>query len=419
MVYVINKQGQALMPTERFGKVRRLLKNSLAHVVCRIPFTIQLDYDTTDYTQPVSLGVDAGSKHIGISAITSEKELYAADVELRNDIVDKLSTRRELRRTRRSRLRYRKARFNNRVSSKRKGWLAPSVENKIQTHLTVVEKIHKFLPITNIVVETAAFDIQKINNPSISGSEYQQGEQLDFFNVREYVLFRDNHTCQHCKGKSKDKVLNVHHIESRKTGGDSPNNLITLCETCHKAYHRGEFELNVKRGKSFRDAAFMGIMRWSFYEKLKNIYPNVSMTFGYITKNTRITNNLPKEHYVDARCISDNPVAKPLGYYFYQKKVRCQNRQIHKANFLKGGRKKLNQAPFLVKGFRLFDLVEYQNDLYYIFGRRDSGFFDIRKLNGTKVNKGSINCKHLRLMATRKSILIEKRMQINYENTGF
>ena len=413
MVYVINKQGQALMPTERFGKVRRLLKNSLAHVVCRIPFTIQLDYDTTDYTQPVSLGIDAGSKHIGISATTSEKEMYAADVELRNDIVDKLSTRRELRRTRRSRLRYRKARFNNRASSKRKGWLAPSVENKIQTHLTVVEKIHKFLPITNIVVETASFDIQKINNPSISGVEYQQGEQLDFFNVREYVLFRDNHTCQHCKGKSKDKVLNVHHIESRKTGGDSPKNLITLCETCHKAYHRGEFELNVKRGKSFRDAVFMGIMRWSFYNRLKNIYPNVSMTFGYITKNTLITNNLPKEHYVDARCISGNPTAKPLGYYFYQKKVRCQNRQIHKANFLKGGRKKLNQAPFLVKGFRLFDLVEYQKDLYYIFGRRDSGFFDIRKLDGTKVNKGSINCKYLRLIDKRKSILTEKRTQVN------
>ena len=413
MVYVINKQGQALMPTERFGKVRRLLKNSLAHVVCRIPFTIQLDYDTTDYTQPVSLGIDAGSKHIGISATTSEKELYAADVELRNDIVDKLSTRREQRRTRRSRLRYRKARFNNRVSSKRKGWLAPSVENKIHTHLTVVEKIHKFLPITNIVVETAYFDRQKINNPSISGSEYQQGEQLDFFNVREYVLFRDNHTCQHCKGKSKDKVLNAHHIESRKTGGDSPKNLITLCETCHKAYHRGEFKLNVKRGRSFRDSAFMGIMRWKLYDRLKNIYPNVSMTFGYITKNTRITNNLPTEHYVDARGISGNPTAKPLGYYFYQKKVRCQNRQIHKSNFLKGGRKKLNQAPFMVKGFRLFDLVEYQKELYYIFGRRSSGSFDIRKLDGTKVNKGSINCKYLRLINKRKSILTEKRMQVN------
>ena len=411
MVYVINKEGQALMPTERFGKVRRLLKNNLAHVVCRIPFTIQLDYETTNFIQPISLGVDAGSKYIGISATTSKKELYAADVELRNDIVEKLSTRKEQRRTRRYRLRYRKARFNNRISSKRKGWLAPSIENKIQTHLTVIEKIHKFLPITNIVVETASFDIQKIKNPNISSNEYQQGEQLSFFNVREYVLFRDKHTCQHCKGRSKDNVLNIHHIESRKVGGNAPNNLITLCETCHKKYHKGEIQLKLKRGKTFRDAAFMGIMRWTFYDRLKSMYPNVSMTFGYITKNTRILNNLPKEHYIDARCISGNPKAKPLGYYFYQKKVRCQNRQIHKFNFLKCGRKKLNQAPFLVKGYRLFDLVEYQKDLYYIFGRRDSGFFDIRKLDGTKVNKGSINCKHIRLVNIRKTLIIEKRIQ--------
>ena len=399
------------MPTERFGKVRRLLKNNLAHVVCRIPFTIQLDYETTNFVQPISLGVDAGSKYIGISATTNKKELYAADVELRNDIVEKLSTRREQRRTRRNRLRYRKARFNNRASSKRKGWLAPSIENKIQTHLTVIEKIHKFLPITNIVVETASFDIQKIKNPSISSKEYQQGEQFDFFNVREYVLFRDKHTCQYCKGKSKDNVLNVHHIESRKTGGNAPNNLITLCETCHKKYHKGEIQLKLKRGKTFRDAAFMGIMRWTFYDRLKSMYPNVSMTFGYITKNTRILNNLPKEHYVDARCISGNPQVKPLEYYFYQKKVRCQNRQIHKAKILKGGKKKLNQAPFLVKGYRLFDLVEYQKELYYIFGRRSSGFFDIRRLDGTKINNGSVSCKHIRLIDARKTLIIEKRVQ--------
>lgn len=399
------------MPTERFGKVRRLLKNGFAHVVCRIPFTIQLDYETINFVQPISLGVDAGSKYIGISATTSEKELYAADVELRNDIVEKLSTRREQRRTRRYRLRYRKSRFNNRVSSKRKGWLAPSIENKIQTHLTVIEKIHKFLPITNIVVETASFDIQKIKNPSISSKEYRQGEQFDFFNVREYVLFRDKHTCQYCKGKSKDNVLNLHHIESRKTGGNAPNNLITLCETCHKKYHKGEIQLKIKRGKTFRDAAFMGIMRWTFYDRLKSMYPNVSMTFGYITKNTRILNNLSKEHYVDARCISGNPQAKPLEYYFYQKKVRCQNRQIYKAKILKGGRKKLNQAPFFVKGYRLFDLVEYQKELYYIFGRRSSGFFDIRRLDGTKINNGSVSCKHVRLIDARKTLIIEKRVQ--------
>ena len=127
MVYVTNRQGKALMPTDRHGKVRRLLKSGLAHVVRRIPFTIQLDYDTTEITQPITLGIDSGSKFIGVCATTNKKELYAANVELRNDIVDKLSTRREQRRTRRSRLRYRKTRFNNRVSSKRKERVAPSV----------------------------------------------------------------------------------------------------------------------------------------------------------------------------------------------------------------------------------------------------------------------------------------------------
>lgn len=409
MVYIINKQGTPLMPTERFGKVRRMLKNSLAHVVCHIPFTIQLDYETTDFTQSVTLGIDTGSKHIRVSATTKEKELYAADVELRNDIVEKLSTRREQRRTHRNRLRHRKSRFNNRVSFKNKGWLAPSVENKVHTHMFVVKNVCKILPVSNIVVETASFDTQKIKHPDIQGEEYQQGGQLGFWNVREYVLWRDGHECQYCHGKSKDPVLNVHHLESRKTGGDTPSNLITLCETCHKTYHHGEFELKIKRGKPLRDAAFMSIMRWSFYKRLKKEYPNVSMTFGYITKNTRITNNLPKEHYVDARCISGHPQAKPMGYYFYQKKVRCQNRQIHKANFLKGGRKKLNQAPFLVRGFRLFDLVSYEGSLYYIFGRRASGYFDIRKLDGTKVNKGSISCKKLKLINTQKTILTERR----------
>ena len=409
MVYVISKQGTPLMPTERFGKVRRILKNSLAHVVRRIPFTIQLDYDTTDFTQPITLGIDAGSKHIGVSATTTEKELYAADVELRNDIVDKLSTRREQRRTRRNRLRHRKPRFDNRVSSKNKGWLAPSIENKIHTHMSVVKNVCNILPVSNIVVETASFDMQKIKHLDIQGEEYQQGEQFGFWNVREYVLWRDGHVCQHCHGKSKDPVLNVHHLESRKTGGDAPSNLITLCETCHKAYHRGKFELKIKRGKPLRDAAFMGIMRCVFYKRLKKEYPNVSMTFGYITKNTRITNNLPKEHYVDALCISGHQQAKPMGYYFYQKKVRCQNRQIHKANFLKGGRKRLNQAPFLVRGFRLFDLVSYEENPYYVFGRRLSGYFDIRKLDGTKVNNGSISYKKLKLINTQKTLLTERR----------
>ena len=412
MVYVLNIDGKPLMPTERHGKVRRLLKEKKAKVVKRCPFTIQLLYETTDFVQDVSLGVDSGSKHIGISATTPQKVLYEADVQLRNDIVDLLSTRREFRRNRRNRKRrYRKARFDNRKKPDK--WLAPSIRQKIESHLTVIRKVHEILPISKIIVETASFDIQKIKNPTIQGEEYQQGEQLDFWNVREYVLFRDGHVCQCCKGKSKDKILNVHHIESRKTGGNAPNNLITLCETCHQGYHKGTVKLpkSIKRGMSFRDAAFMGIMRWALYEKLKSIYSDVSMTFGYITKNIRIQNNLPKEHYVDARCISGSPLAKPLGYYYFQKKVRCHNRQLHKATIMKGGNRKRNQAEYEVKGFRLFDKVAYQGKEYFVFGRRTSGYFDIRNLQGEKVNKGSISYKRITLLERTKKYLTERREQ--------
>lgn len=416
LVYVLNQNGQPLMPTERCGKVRRLLKLGKAKVVKRCPFTIQLLYVTEQNTQPITLGVDTGYKHIGLSATTDKKELYSGEVELRTDIIDNIATRRQFRRTRRNRkTRYRKARFLNRVSTKKEGWLAPSVKQKVETHITVVDRVIKILPITKIIVETASFDIQKIENPAIQGKEYQQGEQLGFWNVREYVLFRDGHTCQCCKGKSKDKVLNVHHIESRKTGGNAPNNLITLCETCHNGYHKGIIKLSttIKRGMSFKDAAFMGIMRWYFYDTLKERYADTEIrnTYGYITKNVRISNGLPKEHYIDAKCISGNPLAKPLGYYFYQKKVRCHNRQIHKATILKGGIRKRNQAEYLVKGFRLFDKVVYQNKPYFIFGRRSSGFFDIRNLNGEKVNKGSISYKKIRLVEKAKCYLTEIRKE--------
>lgn len=421
MVYVLNKDGQPLMPTSRYGKVRHLLKEGKAKVVKRCPFTIQLMYSSTNYTQPITLGVDAGSKHIGLSATTKEKELYASDVELRNDIVDLLSARRELRRSRRNRkLRYRATRFNNRVSTKKEGWLAPSIRQKIDTHLTVIEKVHKILPITKIVVEVAQFDTQLLkavdnNLPIPEGTDYQQGELLGFANLREYCFARDNYTCQWCKGKSKNKILHMHHWNYwNGHHSNKPSSVITLCDTCndsknHKKDSGFLWGWEPKVTKSYKDAAFMGIMRWSFYNKLKEIYPNVKMTYGYITKNTRIENNLPKKHYIDARCISGNPTVKPLSIVYYQKKVRCHNRQIHKCNILKGGIRKRNQAPYLVKEFRLFDKVKYQNKEYFIFGRRNSGFFDIRTLSGEKVNKGSISYKKLKLIEKAKHYLVERR----------
>lgn len=382
MVYVQDIDGKPMMPTTRHGKVRRLLKDSKAIVVNTCPFTIKLMYKTSDYKQEIVLGVDAGTKHVGLSATTKSKELYSSEVILRSDIVELLSTRRELRRTRRNRLRYRKPRFDNRIKSKRTGWVAPSVRHRIDAHIRVIDNVCSILPISRIIVEVAQFDTQKIKNPNISGNEYQEGNQLGFWNVREYVLARDGHKCQHCKGKSKDPILNVHHIESRKTGGDSPSNLITLCETCHKEYHKGKIDLRVKRGKSLRDAAVMGIMKWKLYEELKSRYDNVSMTFGYITKHNRIKYGIEKSHTSDAFVISRNFNALMLKYHYKVRLVRRHNRQIHKQKVLKGGVKKPNQSPFEVFGFRLFDRVMFEGDCHFIFGRRKSGSFNIRDIDG-------------------------------------
>jgi len=430
MVYVLSENGQPLMPTGNHAKVRVLLKSKRAVVVKRCPFTIKLLYKSTFYTQKIILGVDAGNKHIGLSATTKDKVLYESDTELRNDVVDLLSTRRELRRSRRNRkTRYRATRFDNRRH--KDGWLAPSIQNKVDCHLTLVRQVHEILPVTKIIVELAAFDMQKLKADMAGlakpeSTDYQHGEQMGFWNIREYVLFRDGHKCQCCKGKSKDPVLNVHHIESRKTGGNAPNNLITLCETCHKGYHSGTVKLpkTIKRGMSFKDAAFMGSMRWAFYNTLKEQYHDVKLTYGYITKNVRIENSLsvkedehdsgkktyPLNHVIDARCISGNPKAISDGTVYYMRKVRCHNRQIHKSKILKSGIRKRNQADYIVKGFRLFDTVQYKGNLYFVMGRRSSGFFDIRTLDGTKINKGSISYRKLLLVSTPSKYLTERKV---------
>jgi hypothetical protein len=257
-------------------------------------------------------------------------------------------------------------------------------------------------------VETASFDIQKLKNPEIFGVEYQNGEQLGWLNVRQYVMHRDNHQCQHCKGKKKDERLEVHHIESRRIGGERPENLVTLCLACHKDYHAGKIKLNIKKKSGFRNAAFMGIMRKTLLERLMSEFNDVEETFGYITKYIRKIHNIPKSHSNDAFAISQNALSKRCDSVFEQKFVRKNNRSLFKLNQLKGGRWKANKAEYLVKGFRLFDKVLAEKEEWFIFGRRKSGFFDLRKLCGEKLNKGSYSCKRISLLDISRTLLIER-----------
>jgi len=380
-----------------------LLKQNKAKVVRRTPFTIQWTIPTRSYTQTVTLGVDSGYLNVGLSAVSDTKELYSSEVQLRTDIVKLNSERRQYRRSRRNRKTwYRKARFLNR--KKPEGWLAPSIQHKLDSHIKLLERVGKILPITKTIVEVAAFDIQKIKNPDISGTGYQNGDQKGFWNVREYVLYRDGHTCQHCKGKSKDPVLEVHHIISRQKGGDNPDNLITLCKACHHKVSLGKISLKVKPSKQFKAETFMTMVRWRIINELRKDGHDIYHTYGYVTKGNRIDLKLPKSHTNDAFVIAKGNGQKRTYDQYFIKQVRKCNRKLYR-----GDRSHIrNTAPREVFGFRRYDKVKWNSMECFIFGRRSTGYFDLRTLDGTKVHSSA---KHntLTLLERAGTLLTERR----------
>ena len=334
MVYVIGIDGKPLMPTNN-AKARILLKEKKATVRTIKPFTIKLTYQTdTEYVQPITLGIDSGYLNIGFSAVTDKKELISGEVKLLDKMKERIYEKSMYRTIRRNKLRYRKPRWNNRIKSKKKGWLAPSITHKLDSHLVFVDKITKILPIQKIIVEVANFDIQKIKNPDIQGVEYQQGEQMGFWNLREYILHRDGHKCQNpnCKNKDASPILEVHHIDNRINGGaDTPTNLITLCNKCHTpANHKGFLKNWKPKIKGFKDSTFMSIVRWRMIDELKNRYDNVEYTYGYITKNSRIRNSIEKSHSNDAFCIAKGTNQQRCKESFDVEQVRRNNRSLEK-----------------------------------------------------------------------------------------
>lgn len=334
-VYVKNLRNEPLMPCSE-QKARKLLKQNKATVIEIRPFTIQLLVATGETTQAIILGIDSGYMNIGFSAITEKKELICGEVKLLKGMKDRLAERASYRRTRRSRLRYRKARWNNRV--KQQGWLAPSIKHKLDSHIKFIGSIYKILPITSCSIEVASFDIQKMKDENISGVEYQQGEMMGFWNIREYVLHRDNHKCQNpnCQNKVKEKILEVHHIKFKHMGGtDSPNNLIALCNKCHTSpnHKQGKFLYDWctegKKVRGFKDTTFMNIVRWRLINQLKDLYPNINATYGYITKNHRIGNKIEKSHVNDAFCIAKG-ISQKRNKTNIVEQIRRNNRSLEK-----------------------------------------------------------------------------------------
>lgn len=191
-VCVINQHGRPLMPTTP-AKAKKLLKSGRAKIVGRDPFTIQFLYGTRGYTQPITLGIDAGYETVGYSVVTEKEELVGSEMKLLEGVSERITERRQYRRTRRHHLRHRAPRFDNR--RRKQGWLPPSIQHKLDAHIKLVERLQSRLPITKVVVEVAKFDIQKIKKPQIQGRQYQQGEQLSYSNLTAYIRHRDGYQC--------------------------------------------------------------------------------------------------------------------------------------------------------------------------------------------------------------------------------
>ena len=398
VVYVLNMNGNPLMTTSE-RKARILLKKGEAKIYERTPFTIQMTRITGCNKQEIILGADPGYENVGLSARTEKKEVYSAEVKLRTDMVKLNSKRRIFRRVRRGRKTwYRKPRFLNRKTEK--GSLRPSIQHKLDSQEKLIQNVYKILPISSDRIEVANFDIQKIKNPEIEGSEYQKGEQFGFDNnVKAYVRHRDGYKCKHCK-KYKNKRLEVHHITSSQTGGDRPENLVLLCKECHDLHHKGGINLKVNKTPGYAAEVFMNIVFCRMVDNLRKINHKATETFGYITSENRKKLGLEKTHYNDAFVISGGTNQIRCQTY-YIKQVRKQNRKL-----FRGSRSEIkNNYPRIILGFRLYDKVLYKGIECFIFGRRSRGYFDIRTLYGEKI--GEVSYKKLKLLETSNTFLIE------------
>lgn len=413
LVYVLKQNGQPFMPTERFGKVRRLLKEGKAKVVRREPFTIRLLYEPeTDVVQECYCGVDTGSRHIGVAVVGNDKVLYQSQTELRGDIKRKMDARRASRRGRRIRkMRYRKIRFLNRRNSIKKDRLPPSVKHKVQTHIDEIEFCKRILPVSdeNIILEVSQFDTALMKNPSLINEKirhwgYQHGFNYGYSSRRKAVLHRDNYTCQ-CCGK-KNCRLEVHHIKFRSNGGtDDEENLITLCEDCHKGVHAGTVVLNKKpkQSKNLKHATHMSIIR----SRLLKEYPNAIETFGFVTSENRSHLKLEKDHFIDACVIASGGLEfKELDVVYRKRRVPVQDRIL-----TKGIRDERKIPKGKVYGFKRYDKVKYLGEVCFIKSRRVRGNFTLMDINNNKLDfrnrdgKQNPSYKSIKRINARKSVL--------------
>ena len=316
-VFVLDANGKKLAPTKK-QKAWFLIRKKRATLVSKYPMVIQLKKKIPDKEickDKIRCGIDDGSLHVGIALVqkyqTRNKVVFKGILEQRNDVKHLMDVRRGYRRYHRYHKRYRPARFNNRFSSKREGRIAPSILQKRQAIIRVINRLNKWINITNYWLEDVAIDIRALTDGYKSYSwQYQRSNRLDE-NIRKAVILRDNCRCKEC-GKSNCR-LEVHHIKPRRLNGPNTlDNLITLCENCHQKTE-GKEELYMSRyfgllkssdSKRLNYAQHAMIGKKWLREELSNL-GMLYLTNGGNTANKRIDWSIEKSHSNDAICITD------------------------------------------------------------------------------------------------------------------
>jgi 5-methylcytosine-specific restriction endonuclease McrA len=315
-VFVLDANRKPLTPCKP-SLARKLLKVGKAKVFRLYPFTIILKKEVTEDPQPVTLKIDPGSKVTGLAILLDSSLIWVAELTHRSQAIKtSLESRRSLRGGRRSRhTRYRQARFLNRT--KPQGWLAPSLRHRVETTLTWINKLSKLAPVKTIFQELVRFDLQKIENPEISGVEYQQGV-LAGYEVREYLLNKWERRCAYCS--AENVPLQVEHIHPKASGGTNRiSNLCLACEPCNTK--KGTQDIKIFLAKKpedlkkilaqakrpLKDATAVNSTRWALFTRLKETGKVIITGSGGLTKFNRIRLELPKTHFFDAACVGDTP----------------------------------------------------------------------------------------------------------------
>lgn len=374
-VFVLDAGENPLIPCDE-KRASQLLNRGQAVVVRRSPFVIKLkNYEIQDKIKGLRLKLDPGSKITGMAILNDKTVLWLGELHHRTNIKSKLDDRSSMRKGRRSRhTRYRAARFNNRGVPK--GWLAPSLEARTNQILNAIEKLRRFVPIDSISMEMVKFDTQKMNNPEISGVEYQQGE-LFGYEVRAYLQEKFQHKCAYCGKADYENIglrFEVDHIIPRSKGGsDRVSNLAYSCQPCNKAKSNksaaefGHLEVSKLAKGSLKDAAAVNSVRWRLFNRLKETGLGIELGTGGRTKYNRSRLGLPKTHCIDAVCVGASTPDKIIGkipqYFDIWKATGRGNRQIMQSDAYGFPRQYRNRAK-RINGFATGDIVKITGGKY-------------------------------------------------------